>query len=177
MAHLWVRDVSEWVGVAMPLDGEAFSLTADPLWPVRHGKDGSEGSAVILRRQGPDGEAWVLMTPMETSVRVNRDRILLGIRVLTDRDEIWVTGMGRMFFSTERLACVEPFPGAAGQPIFCPRCKQEIGRGCPAVRCPQCRVWHHQSEDLPCWTYSERCALCDQPTELEAGYRWTPEEL
>ena len=178
MAHLWIRrDVSEqWT--VIPLEGEAFTLTADPLQPVRvrRGKDESNGSTVILRRQAPDGESWVLMTAIKTSIRINGTPLPTGIRVLRDRDELWVDSMDRIFFSTESLARVEPFPGA-GQPLFCPRCKQEIVKECPAVKCPQCQLWHHQCDDLPCWTYSERCALCDQPTELDAGYRWTPEEL
>jgi hypothetical protein len=177
VAHLWVRDVSEKWAVA-PLDGEAFTLTANPLQPVRvrRNKDESDSPTIILRRQGPDGETWVLMTAIKTGVRVNGTSLLTGIYVLRDRDELRVDGMGPAFFSTERLACVEPFPGA-GQPMFCPRCKQEMSKQYPAVKCPQCGVWLHQSEDLPCWVYSERCALCDQATELDAGYRWTPADL
>lgn len=176
MAHLWVRDVSKQWAVT-PLEGDAFTLTANPLHPgwVRRNRDESDNPAIILRRQGPDAEIWVLITAIKASVRVNGMPLLTGIHVLRDRDELRVGGVGRVFFSAERLACVEPFPGAAA--VFCPRCKQELTKGCPAVRCPQCRVWHHQSEGLPCWTYSERCPLCDQPTELEAGYRWAPEEL
>jgi len=45
------------------------------------------------------------------------------------------------------------------------------------VRCPQCGVWHHQSDELPCWVYSSSCSLCDHPTALDAGYRWIPGEL
>ena len=47
------------------------------------------------------------------------------------------------------------------------------------VTCPQCGVWHHQRETdaLRCWTYSPHCAMCDQPTDLSAGYRWTPQGL
>jgi len=128
-------------------------------------------SALLLRGQG-DTEAWLLVGP-ETS-RVNGLPLLAGIRILQDRDELLLGGR-RAFFSGERLAVVEPFPGA-DRPIFCPRCKQVLQPHSPAVQCPQCRVWHHSGE-LQCWAYTNRCALCDQPTDLSAGFRWTPEGL
>jgi hypothetical protein len=81
---------------------------------------------------------------------------------------------GRVFFSLERLARVVPFDGV--DKSHCPRCQTVIERGTPAVRCPQCGVWHHESDEFRCWTYSPTCALCDQPTELEGSFRWTPEE-
>jgi len=81
-----------------------------------------------------------------------------------------------MFFSTELLAGVTPYPGSE-RPILCARCKAEIATASPAVRCPRCGAWHHQSDELPCWTYAERCSVCDQPTALDAGFAWTPEEL
>ena len=180
MAHLWMRrpsavdagqSVGEWVATA--LEGEAFRFAANAahLSPTAC-EDGT--TAMVLRSRGPDGESWVLVGSDTT--RINGAPLLSGIRVLADRDEVQVGG--QVFFSTEHLACVEPFPGA-GQPIFCPRCKQEIALASPAVQCPGtgCRVWHHQSDDLPCWTYAERCALCDQPTETGTTYRWTPEEI
>ena len=77
----------------------------------------------------------------------------------------------------EKLAVIEEYTGA-GSTAYCPRCKQALAKGQPSVRCPQCGILYHQlSEDLPCWTYSETCALCPQPTDMSAGYRWTPEEL
>ena len=73
-------------------------------------------------------------------------------------------------------AAVEPLPESAGE-VFCARCKKRIPAGAPAVKCPQCGAWHHSSDDLPCWTYAETCAFCDQPTALDADYRFTPEDL
>jgi hypothetical protein len=83
----------------------------------------------------------------------------------------------RCFFSTEELAQIVSFPGLA-QTAFCPRCKQKVEPGDPAVVCPHCHAWHHQSEKYPCWTYGATCALCQvQSTALDAGYAWTPEKL
>ena len=91
-------------------------------------------------------------------------------------DEIQTSASGSIFFSSEIRAAVEPFPGGE-TPIHCPRCKLAIERETPAVRCPACFLWHHESSEYPCWTYSEHCAMCDQPTDLEAGFRFTPEDL
>jgi hypothetical protein len=93
-----------------------------------------------------------------------------------DRDEILLHGVGRCYFSTETLARIEPLSEESATGC-CPRCKQGMTAGEPAVRCPGCGVWHHQSDELPCWTYAERCAICGGSTALDAGFSWTPEEL
>lgn len=169
MAHLWISDEKGgWS--AVPLDGGAVALTAHP--PRRCG----EPAPVELRHAVIDGEAvWAVLAAPGAPVRVNGLAVTGGIRVLTDRDEIAVGGAGTVFFSAESLARVEPFPGAE-RTLFCPRCKLPVEPGAPAVRCPACSVWHHQSEELPCWTYAAACALCPQPTDLAGGFRWTPEE-
>jgi hypothetical protein len=71
---------------------------------------------------------------------------------------------------------VSPMPETP-RGMMCPRCRQRIEKETLAVRCPQCGLWHHQSEELPCWTYSSTCAMCPQPSALDAGYQWTPTEL
>jgi hypothetical protein len=179
MAQLWMQDQSsgaEWV--VMPLSEGAFALAPGDALPVRPRRAGTDcvGAALLLCSRGPEGEAWLVMGATQAGVRLNGAPLRTGVRVLQDRDELDVDGLGRVFFSEERLVRVEPFPGGE-RPVFCPRCKQAISAGSASVQCPQCRVWHHQCDDLPCWTYAERCALCDQPTALDAGYRWTPEEL
>jgi hypothetical protein len=134
------------------------------------------GPARLLRSRSADGERWLVMCAARASVRLNGVLLRAGIRVLRDRDELQVDGFGRVYFSTEQLARVEPFaPGERA--AVCPRCKQAIAAGSPAVCCPQCGVWYHQSDEFPCWTYAPRCVLCPQPTALDAGYRWTPEGL
>jgi len=179
MAHLWIRDAGqEWM--ITPLEGQAWVLHSQPDQPVlrRSTADGNKHFALLLPLQARGNEeSWVLMTPTPNGIRVNGERLVLGVRTLADKDEIYVPEVGHLFFSTEKLARVEPFSQAEGRRLFCPRCKQEIQHAYLAVRCPQCTVWHHQSDDLPCWSYSDYCALCDQPSALDIGYRWTPEEL
>ena len=126
-----------------------------------------------LRLQAAGNDSWVLLARSMSAVRVNGRPVVAGIRVLRDRDEI-VVGGSRSFFSTERLARVESFPGSDGA-AFCPRCKLEILKDTPALQCPGCRSWYHQREDLGCWLYSPTCQLCPKTTPLDAGYEWEPE--
>lgn len=177
MAHLWLKNESEQWAV-LPLEADAFLMTTNPPRPMSSARatDESVSKVVLLcdRREGKD--SWVLISNQERDVRVNGVSLTLGVRVLRDRDEIFVEGVGHLYFSTESLARVEFFAGVR-QALYCPRCKQEVKGETEAVKCPQCGVWYHQSEELPCWAYSETCALCPQLTDLDAGYRWTPEGL
>ncbi len=178
MAHLWLKDESEQWAV-LQLEADAFCLTRNPPLPVSGAQATSESvlKGVLLRRKRREGkDSWVLISGRERAVRINGIALVLGVRVLRERDEIFVEGAGHLYFSTESLARVEFFPGMS-QTLYCPRCKQEVRAEARAVKCPQCDVWYHQSEELPCWTYAEMCALCPQLTDLEAGYRWTPEGL
>jgi hypothetical protein len=177
MAHLWVTtEAQQWA--VLPLEDDALTLTTSPPQPVRHPlADGEALSNVLLvRTRGTEGVTWVLIAGAGSGVSVNGLPLATGLRVVSDRDEIRIPGASNLYFSTESLARVEEFSGS-GQTLFCPRCKQEIEKGSRAVRCPSCSVWHHQTEELNCWTYSEVCALCAHATDLNAGFRWTPEEL
>jgi hypothetical protein len=176
MAHLWVPDGP--VGWAvLPLSGAAVSLAQ---WPPRvMASDSvvrSAGDVLLVRHGAGAARRWVLLASQDGAVRVNGAPVIGGVRVVEDRDEIWMRGEKPVFFSAEELARVEPFPAEASAK-FCARCKLEVQAGSPAVRCPACSVWYHQSDDYPCWVYARTCALCDQPTDLAAGFRWTPEAL
>ncbi|HEY7545043.1 MAG TPA: hypothetical protein VID27_09185 [Blastocatellia bacterium] len=175
MAHLWLS-VEEQRAV-FPLESGAFSLSSYPPRPVFAPQDeGALGGVTLLKVENPDGDLWVVVAAADQTVHVNEFPLALGIRVLADRDRVWVSNVGTFYFSTETLARVEAFPGAE-QKIFCPRCKLEIEEGCQSVKCPQCSRWHHQSNEMGCWTYTKHCALCPQPTDLNTGYRWMPEEF
>ena len=176
--HFWSLTTSgEW-GIH-PLAGE--SCLAASTGPDASFSPPAGGPALAeIRIVPPDAAgrspAWVLLAGLEASLRVNGLPLVLGIHALRNRDEICVAGQ-RHFFSTEELAHVTPFPGLA-QPAFCPRCKQKVEVGAPAVACPHCHAWHHQSDEFPCWTYDSTCALCQlQSTALDAGYSWTPDTL
>jgi len=119
------------------------------------------------------GHEWVLLAA-RGRVAVNGSPVC-GLRVLRDRDEVCFHGGARVYFSTEKLASVHPHEGDTA--LRCPRCKQAIARGAVVVTCPHCRAVCHQTADLPCWTYGATCPLCQQPSALDAGFQWTPEEL
>lgn len=177
MAHLWIEESSsasgepEWM--MRPLDGEsAVPLTASH---NGHPNAGPPHAALLLCSWMAEAESWLIMSVVPAGVALNGTPLRAGIRLLTDRDEIRIAGLGRVFFATERLARAESFAGA-DQRIDCPRCKQEIVAGTVGVRCPACARWFHQSAELSCWTYSDRC-LCPQPTALDHGFRWSPHGL
>ncbi len=172
MAHLWARTESgDWE--AVKVEGDVFALVSGPQPVAQPDTDG----AALCRRSTPGGrETWVLLSRPSVDLRLNGVPLQTGIRVLEDRDAIQLSDGSPTYFSSERLAEVELFPGSP-EPVYCPRCKTEIEAGTPAVRCPGCDSWHHQSETFGCWLYAERCALCDRPTALDAGFRWSPEDL
>lgn len=184
MAHLWLRDgmgVRDGLGSdrgaewrAWPLEQGAVRLSGcgpspEPALPARD-------TEAVLVCPGGDGcdDSWVLLAGTATGVRVN-GLPTPGIRVLHDRDEIrlWTHGEQMVFFSTERVASIQPYAGPEG--ARCPRCRRVLESGVPAVECPHCGVWHHEKPEAFCWTYSEACAVCSQETRLDAGYDWQPE--
>jgi uncharacterized C2H2 Zn-finger protein len=158
MAHLWqLDDATDGGWTPTPLDANT-TLAAAARFETAH---------------TVDGDAWVVLG--DATVRVNGFPLDAGIAVLRERDEL-LAGGERVFFSTEKLATITTYAGGE-RPVFCPRCKLEITAGTPVVRCPACGVLHHQSDDYSCWLYAEHCTTCDQPTALDAGFRWSPEVL
>lgn len=167
MAHLWLRDAAgEWA--VLPLAG-AVDLGHRP-------PRAEAGEAAVVLRPLAGGSGWALVARSGAGarVRVNGEPLLGDLRVLADRDQLRL-GDEALYFSTENPARVEPL-AQAERPLACPRCRQTIAPATPAVRCPACGVWHHQSEELPCWTYAPTCALCPRSTDLQAGLQWSPEE-
>ena len=131
------------------------------------------GVAQLRRAATPHGARWVVIGP--PSLRLNGAALDVGIAVMVDRDELCVGGR-RMFFTTESVPTVVPFPGS-DRPVSCARCGSVIAPGSPAVACPTCGLWYHESEELPCWTYGPHCVADDQPTALDAELRFSPEDL
>lgn len=186
MAQMWIQEADETGWMARPLTGDAY-VVSEQGFSLR--EDGAGGRAnvvaraLVVRCDNGSQEHWLLLSQKRACVQVNSWPLVLGVRLLRDRDEILAranrsTTAFQCFFSTERLAQVVAYPGGNGA-VRCPRCKQPLEQSQMAVKCPNasCSAWHHQEQQLPCWTYSDHCALCDQRTELDAGFRWTPEEL
>ena len=134
MAHLWLTDDANGWGI-LPLLLDAYLLNNRPPAPVGASAadlkalaraDGrGRPSPAVMVRSGANHSSWILLTADARAVRVNGLPVSAGIRALADRDAIAVHGRPPMFFSTEALAQVTPFPGSA-QPLFCPRCKQRL---------------------------------------------------
>jgi hypothetical protein len=96
-----------------------------------------------------------------------------SLHVLQDRDELSAAGQ-KLYFSSEQVVQIEKFELAKGQqPLNCPRCKDVIEAGTPAVKCPACGLWFHESEELglTCWSYDAKC-LCGHSTK--GGEGWKP---
>jgi hypothetical protein len=181
MAVIWHTNDGGQSWMPWLLEAERYQLGANGLTAIENNSADGDKSGLLLVRRSAE-EEWILIAAPGSNVRLNSISLLIGIRALRDHDEILVHGnaggLMRFFFSTEQLVQVEPFP-AMNESSRCPRCKQSILSGDLAVQCPnpRCRIWHHQKEDLPCWSYEPTCAQCGWPTNLNADYRWTPEAL
>jgi hypothetical protein len=175
MAHLWTLDESDrWVATTLADDRVHLDATVDIEADVS--SESTSDDSLLIQRLAAAPETWALVCPPGWPGRFNGELVPLGLVILADRDEIRAPGRRTMFFSTETIAHVEPYAGSDDRG-FCPRCKQPIEAGTAAVRCPSCGLWHHESDDLPCWTYAPRCTACPHETALDASYRWSPEEL
>lgn len=174
MAVLWIAaDDGEWLPTR--LAEQAMELSRRPPEVFDPSAERSADQVLLLMTAEPVVETWVVLS-QGPGFRINGLRIASGIRALEDRDEIRISGLDGVFFSTESLAEIVAFR-EGDRPVACGRCREVISEGTPAVRCPGCGVWHHQSEEFPCWTYAERCACCEQATDLGTGYRWTPDKV
>jgi len=189
MSQLWSKDAAgAWAVQALDADVMVLGGPA-PAPLVAPEALGAAAGPALARSRGVNGhERWTLLCDPASRARVNGAPVAAGARVLTDRDAI-ALGDGRIvYFSAERLAETVPFPGGPGgagrpgharSPTSCIRCKLPLDPGTPAVRCPapDCGFWAHESEELPCWSYTEGCAACGHPTALDAGLQWSPAEL
>jgi hypothetical protein len=167
MALLWRRDASGWTPTALP----------SPACGLGCGDDSTAPTLLRADAGSPDA-TWLLLTPPTAPVAVNGHPSHAGLVALRDRDEIRLADGTRLFFSTQEIATVEPFT-ATSTNLRCPRCRRPFVATDLIVRCPGpgCGVIHHQTDDLPCWTYTDRCAVCPRSTALDAEQRWTPEGL
>lgn len=131
---------------------------------------------------------WVVIDGALRRVKVNGSPLAVGLRVLTNRDEVTLMDQpgARLVFTDERPARVESISLSQGQ--RCARCQRGLAptgaaptppASVLAVRCPSCGAMHHQDPASPCWTGMDdepfaTCAVCDYPAQLHGGFRWTP---
>jgi hypothetical protein len=188
MAHFWIpSDSGEWAAARLEQGPMVLHSDGPGMRPRLRSQEaartdnGMPADAVVVRRYRAESDTWVVVAPSTAAVRVNGWPLHLGLRVLRDRDEVCLGDTEPCFFSTERLARVEAM-GEPASPVVCPRCQQPIAGGSPAVCCPGCGVFHHQSEELPCWYgYKDEpfasCAVCDRTAAPGATFQWTPDGL
>ena len=177
MAHLWNQTESSGEWAFENLERRVLSLPLQRSAPEAAGGAAPEAATrhPVVCVPAPD-DAWLLITQPGMEVRVNGNRLHLGVRLLRDKDHIHLGMLRHYFFSTEQLAAVTSCPESE-RPVFCPRCKLPLITGRPSVQCPACATRHHQDDEKPCWTYAQTCAVCGQPTALDMGFQWTPENL
>lgn len=139
------------------VDAEWIDLTSIPPRFSAHDSANAEMGAQIAHSPADAAEAdgWFLMHPRDSRVWCNGRPSVLGMRVLIDRDEIRVEGVGRFYFSTETLPKSVPYPKDA-DPAMCGACAQQINPGDWSCTCPDCGVCHHDTA---------RCGACSHPLD------------
>lgn len=174
MAHLWKRDVDgSWAVV--PLAHSYYTLAQEVSAVPRHeALPAACAAARLVRVSGPERRPpWALLAPPSARITVNDQPLILGLRLLRDKDKLISGSRWCYYFSTEELARPEAFPGLP-RPITCPRCVRTLEPGDRAVCCPGCGTWHHSTDDYPCWTFAPTCSNCDQRTDATDTFAWSP---
>jgi hypothetical protein len=179
VAHLWIQNGGEWHVV--PLECGVWSFDGATLRPSSEPGPAARGAAAVIASFKLRGQTrhLVCAPALGDHVSVNGTRPAGGARVLRDRDEVLLGESVRAYYSTERRPVIATFPGFEDRKAICPRCKDPIEPGTPAVECPGagCGLWYHQTDERPCWTYDEVCFPCGHATPFEADFQWTPAAL
>lgn len=175
MAHFYYYHDKNQLGIYhLATENYALVDSTPPLRPSRPDQD-TDAFGLLHPIRGEDGDiSAVFLSSRARRLLVNGEPLVLGGRILQDKDQLSLPNRDRLRFSTERLAVVTRAPDIS--PV-CVRCKQVIESG-TAVRCPNCGNWHHQQASLECWTDTPFCASCRGPTDLSNPvYRDVPEDL
>lgn len=161
----------------LSISSQAGSFALDLARFDASGRPSADPSDVACLVLGDGRGLWVLLVPAGGRLLHNGEIVTPGadIRVLAHMDCLSLDGGEPVYFSTEETARIEPFAGSTA--VTCPRCRSEVHPGQAAVKCPRCGVFHHETEDRNCFTYATTCAVCAQPTALDAGLQWTPAAL
>ncbi len=189
MSHFFLsRNTADFSGMAIiPLASHAeFELTGDPVAPVKLSRHFLAQSGIMLLREssaaGEDILVLIIHPAANHKLRINGDPVFAGIRILRDRDEILIShahgDSQRLYFSSEHKATIERFDGS-DHDVPCMRCHQGISPGSLVVRCPSCGALHHETADVPCYSYSENCAngVCSHSTNMDGEFSWSPDYL
>ena len=180
MSSFFLQDPSCAWRVCEP-NGYPVALMTDPPDVVTcHGDGRRHRGLPSVHRVAPSAGRveFALLVPPGCPVWVNQTRAFSGLRVLRHRDSVRIGQAPALYFSTERRARVETFPGSE-EPTYCPRCRSEILPNDAMVRCPGCQVAMHEipAQERGCWSYAPTCCVCGGPTDFCADYQWHPGSL
>ncbi len=165
--HLWIpNETKQWQ--AHPLttvhalvqheDGSVACVAESAAW-----------QALLYPWQDETSAAsYLLCVQPRAGVRLN-GRQPLSLSLLQDHDEITLAQTA-VYFTTETLSVAALFPESP-ETLFCPRCKGPLATGELVVQCPRCRLWYHEHQARPCWTYHTSC-VCSYPTH--GDFVWRP---
>jgi len=167
-----------WTRTDAPGEDGGVGEEAASRWQPNLISSGHQPATGFGLHQNPVTGNWCLVgtgsDAMAQNVLVNGEPLRLGLRVLKERDRLLSDEID-FFFSRELPATIETFPETSDDAVICGRCRNPLSPGESAVRCPGCRTWSHETEELPCFTYpgTETCPLCDQPNRI-GELRWSP---
>jgi len=168
MSTVWHQAGDGWQALTLGTALEGAELQAPGVRVFRYGQSTDKGVG-LLARPG-------------ARVLVNGQPVLGGFRVLEHKDEILV-GRTRLFFSSEATPAVVGFrPAVGARPSTCPVCRGLIKEGEEIVQCPGCSRRFHQVEPAEgrkarkCWTFADKCKICNHPTSLSGEPVWRPEK-
>ena len=152
------------------------SVQSGPLETWTLAAAGWDAPGVHVRRAlTATGETWVVIAETGAAVLVNGEPVRIGLRVLTNRDDLRTGDGTRAVFSDECRATEVPFPSGLAA-VRCARCTGDLAPGEPAVQCPGCRCWYHEHGDFVCWSSIPFCQSCGRTTGVVADDAWVPEE-
>jgi hypothetical protein len=115
------------------------------------------------------GKSWVIEGP-KSKFKKNGLPVDSSNRVLKEKDEIIIHGVGRFIILFERKVEVVKYDG--DRELNCPVCGSQIKGEC--VNCPSCSIWTH----LQCWKFVRRCPTYGCPfTDLDQREEWSPKEI
>ena len=178
MAYLWARDKDRtWSAISLSDDPlEIGQSRPMKLRPEDHPLGREDGVVLFSAEDAYKERTWTLIWGAGRTVRINGYVIHTGLRTLTHGDEITVSTNEPVFFSNETVVRVEIFEGSDKE-IFCPRCKKTIETGQSIIRCPECGIAYHTSDDpdKDCWHFGPAC-MCGHSTKNDNELLWVPDD-